>query len=170
MDENAQVFVMRYWLCKTEPGECSIDDIHQRGTEPWTGIRNYTVRNYIRDNIHPGDYVFIYHSSIASPHIAGIGIVSSEAYPDPTQFDAASEYFDSKSQLSNPRWLAFDIRYLSHASPTMSLTEMRANPALQELAVLRRGNRLSITPVAESEAKQLLKLIGYPEDPAPHGQ
>ena len=143
---------MRYWLMKSEPDEASIDDALAApdSTLPWTGVRNYQARNFMRDQMQVGDGVLFYHSSCAEPGIAGIAEVASTCYPDPTQFDPTSAYHDPKSSPEQPRWLLVDVRALKKTR-LLSLPELRSHPALAELQILRRGNRLSITPVTPAE-------------------
>jgi predicted RNA-binding protein with PUA-like domain len=143
---------MRYWLMKSEPDEVSIDDAlaAEQHTLPWTGVRNYQARNFMRDQMQVGDGVLFYHSSCAEPGIAGIAEVASGSYPDPTQFDPSSPYYDPKSTPEAPRWLLVDVRAL-RKTRLLSLPELRAHPELQEMVILRRGNRLSITPVTSAE-------------------
>jgi predicted RNA-binding protein with PUA-like domain len=140
---------MRYWLMKTEPQECSVDDILRAPARrtPWTGVRNYQARNFIRDAMRVGDGVLLYHSSCPEPGIAGIGEVASAAYPDDTQFDPASPYYDPKSTPAAPRWFAVDVRALKRIR-LVALAELRAERRLAQLWILRPGNRLSITPVS----------------------
>jgi predicted RNA-binding protein with PUA-like domain len=140
---------MRYWLMKSEPDECSIDDaLAAAGTiVPWTGVRNYQARNYMRDQMRIGDGVLFYHSGCAEPGIAGLAEVASGPYPDPTQFDPTSAYYDPASRRDAPRWVLVDIRAL-RKTRLVPLRELRAHRRLADLAVLRRGNRLSITPVS----------------------
>ncbi len=143
---------MRYWLMKSEPDEASIDDAlaAEDGRLPWTGVRNYQARNFMRDQMQVGDGVLFYHSSCAEPGIAGIAEVASTSYPDPTQFDPRSPYHDPKSTPDQPRWLLVDVRALQKTR-LISLPELRSHPELQEMVLLRRGNRLSITPVTPAE-------------------
>jgi predicted RNA-binding protein with PUA-like domain len=143
---------MQYWLMKSEPDECSIDDALAApgATVPWTGVRNYQSRNYMRDAMKPGDGVLFYHSSCDEPGIAGLAEVASAAHPDPTQFDRASEYYDAGSGKDAPRWLLVEIR-ARFKTRLVSLSELREHAALADMVVLRRGNRLSITPVTEAE-------------------
>lgn len=136
-----------YWLMKSEPDEFSIDELERRGTEPWTGVRNYQARNFMRDGMQVGDGVLFYHSSCAEPGIAGLARVASEIKPDPTQFDPASPYFDPKSSPDQPRWLLRDVQALKKTRP-IGLPELRATPELADMVVLQRGSRLSITPVS----------------------
>ena len=139
---------MTYWLMKSEPSECSIDDnlAAPRSTVPWVGVRNYQARNFMRDVMQIGDGVLFYHSSCAVPGIVGVARVASTAYPDPTQFDPASPYFDPKSKPQDPRWLLVDVQAL-RKTRNLTLAELRATPALADLLVLQKGSRLSITPV-----------------------
>ncbi|MGJ7498142.1 EVE domain-containing protein [Variovorax sp. RT4R15] len=138
----------RYWLMKSEPDECSIDDALAApdATVPWTGVRSYQARNFMRDAMQVGDGVLFYHSSCAEPGIAGIARVASGTRPDPTQFDPASPYHDAASKREAPRWLLLDIQAL-RKTRLLALPELRATPALADMLVLRKGNRLSITPV-----------------------
>ncbi len=137
-----------YWLMKSEPDECSIDDAlaASNATVPWVGVRNYQARNFMRDDMRVGDGVLFYHSSCAEPGVAGIARVASQAYPDPTQFDPESPYYDPKSSPQAPRWLLVDVQAL-RKTRVLGLAEMRALGALAGMQVLRKGNRLSITPV-----------------------
>ena len=151
---------MRYWLMKSEPDEASIQDLQRAGTLPWTGVRNYQARNFMRDQMRPGDGVLFYHSSCAEPGIAGLAEVCSAPYPDATQFDPASPYFDPKSNPDAPRWLNVDVRIVKKTR-LVGLDELRAHPELANMRVLARGNRLSITPVDPAEWKFITgKLIG----------
>ena len=137
-----------YWLMKSEPDECSIDDAlaAPKSTVPWTGVRSYQARNFMRDAMQVGDGVLFYHSSCPEPGIVGIARVASGTRPDPTQFDPASPYFDAASKAEQPRWLLLDVQAL-RKTRLLSLPELRATPALAAMLVLRKGNRLSITPV-----------------------
>ena len=142
----------RYWLMKSEPDECSIDDAlaAPNATVPWTGVRNYQARNFMREGMQVGDGVLFYHSSCPEPGIAGIARVASGTRPDPTQFDPASPYFDPKSPADAPRWLLLDVQAL-RKTRLISLAELRSTPALAQMRVLQKGSRLSITPVEASE-------------------
>lgn len=141
--------MQQYWLMKSEPDECSIDDALAApgATVPWTGVRNYQARNFMRDAMRVGDGVLFYHSSCPQPGIAGVARVASATRPDPTQFDPASPYFDPKSMPENPRWLLLDVQALQKTR-LIGLPELRATPELADLQILQRGNRLSITPVS----------------------
>ena len=151
---------MNYWLMKSEPSECSIDDLAKapRKTVPWVGVRNYQARNFMRDEMQPGDGVLFYHSSCPEPGIAGLAEVASTAYPDATQFDPQSHYFDAKSAPDTPRWVHVDVK-LVRKTRLLPLAEMREAPTLASLQVLKRGNRLSITPVTADEWREVLKLL-----------
>jgi predicted RNA-binding protein with PUA-like domain len=140
-----------YWLMKSEPEECSIDDAlaAPQATVPWTGVRNYQARNFMRDAMGVGDGVLFYHSSCAEPGIVGIARVASGTRPDPTQFDPDSPYFDAKSKPEAPRWLLLDVQALKKTR-RIGLPELRATPELADMLLLKRGNRLSITPVSEA--------------------
>jgi len=151
---------MNYWLMKSEPDECSIDDAlaAPRKTVPWTGVRNYQARNFMRDQMKAGDGVLFYHSSCAEPGIAGLAEVASAAYPDPTQFDRKSKYNDAASRRDAPRWLLVDIR-ARKKTRLIPLAELRAHRELADMAVLRRGNRLSITPVPATEWSFIVRSL-----------
>jgi len=149
-----------FWLMKSEPAECSITDLADapRQTVPWVGVRNYQARNFMRDAMRIGDGVLFYHSSCAEPGIAGLATVASAAYPDATQFDPASPYFDAKSAHDAPRWLQVDVA-LQRVTRLLALREMRLQPALATMLVLKPGNRLSITPVSADEWAAVLTLL-----------
>lgn len=151
---------MRYWLMKSEPDEASIDDVLEAKGQvvAWTGVRNYQARNFMRDQMQVGDGVLFYHSGCAEPGIAGIAEVASTCYPDPTQFDRKSPYYDSKSSPDNPRWLLVDVRALKKIR-LIGLPELRAQVELADMLVLRRGNRLSITPVSTQEWHHIVEKI-----------
>ena len=152
---------MSYWLMKSEPGECSIDDVVRAPSQtvPWVGVRNYQARNFMRDQMKVGDGVLFYHSSCPEPGVIGLCEVASNAYPDATQFDPKSHYFDPKSTPEEPRWQHVDVK-LVRKTRLLSLAEMRETPALATMRVLQRGNRLSITPVDPGEWRAVLKLLG----------
>jgi len=150
---------MNHWLMKSEPSEFSIDDlVRARGqTTPWVGVRNYQARNYMRDGMQLGDRAFFYHSSCAEPGIAGIVEISRLAYPDATQFDRKSPYYDAKSPRDNPRWVHVDVKLIDKTA-LVTLPMLRATAGLEDMVVLRKGNRLSITPVTPAEWKIVAKL------------
>ena len=150
----------KYWLMKSEPEECSVDDAlaAKNSTVPWVGVRNYQARNFMRDGMRVGDGVLFYHSSCAEPGIVGIAQVASTPYPDPTQFDPKSPYYDAKSKPEEPRWLLVDVQVL-RKTRNLTLPELRANDALEDLVVLRKGNRLSITPVEPKHWRVISELL-----------
>jgi predicted RNA-binding protein with PUA-like domain len=154
---------MNYWLMKSEPSECSIDDLAAlpKQTVPWVGVRNYQARNFMRDGMQLGDLAFFYHSSCPQPGIVGIVQISRSVYPDATQFDPHSKYFDPSSKPGNPRWLHVDVQ-LVRKLPLISLAALRAQPLLAELRILQRGNRLSITPVEAAHWEEVLRLATQP--------
>ncbi len=150
----------QYWLMKSEPSECSIDDLAHapKQTVPWVGVRNYQARNFMRDDMRLGDGVLFYHSSCPQPGIAGLAEVSRLAYPDATQFDPKSPYFDPKSKPDAPRWLNVDVT-LAVKARLIGLAELRLHAELAEMRVLQRGNRLSITPVAAAEWRCICERV-----------
>ena len=149
---------MNYWLMKSEPDEASILDLERAGTLPWTGVRNYQARNFMRDDMRVGDGVLFYHSSCPEPGVAGLAEVACTAYPDATQFDPKSKYFDPKAARDNPRWLHVDVN-LVRKTRLLPLAEMRGMPALDGMRLLQRGNRLSITPVSAAEWRAVTKAL-----------
>lgn len=153
---------MRYWLLKSEPDVFSFEDLKKRSrkTEPWNGVRNYQARNYMRDDMSVGDLGFFYHSSCEEPGVAGVIRISKEAYPDSTQFDPKSEYFDKGAKPEDPRWLMVDVTWHADMPSFVGLPALRDDPALADLLILRRGNRLSITPVEAAHFKHICKLGG----------
>ena len=151
----------RYWLMKSEPAECSMDDAlaAKDATVPWTGVRNYQARNFMRDDMQVGDGVLFYHSSCPEPGIAGLARVASGVRPDPTQFDPASPYHDPKSPPDAPRWLLLDVQAL-RKTRLLPLPELRSHPELTNLRVLQKGSRLSITPVDAAHWSRIVDLLG----------
>ncbi|MEO5559727.1 MAG: EVE domain-containing protein [Dokdonella sp.] len=149
---------MHYWLMKSEPDAFSIDDLARVKTEPWSGVRNYQARNFMRDGMSVGDGVLFYHSSCPEPGIVGIAQVATIAYPDPTQFQRESPYFDAASSAENPRWMLVDVSFQRKFARTVTLEEMKAQPRLDEFILLRRGNRLSILPVTKPQWDFILGL------------
>ena len=149
---------MNYWLMKSEPDDYSIDDLERDGVEMWDGIRNYQARNTMRDDMKVGDEVFFYHSSCKVPGIVGIARVASEPYPDPTQFDTKSKYYDPKSDKADPRWCLVDIEFVRKTSRNITLTEIKAEKSLADMVLTRKGNRLSIMPVSKAHWKKILSL------------
>ena len=148
---------MAYWLFKTEPDAFSIDDLANRPqqTEPWDGVRNYQARNFLRDDIALGDKVFIYHSSCKTVGIAGVAEVVKAGYPDTTQFDPESKYYDPKSSETNPRWFRVDVKFVEKFPSVIPLSTIKSMPNITELGVVKKGSRLSIMPVVENEWQQL---------------
>jgi len=151
---------MAYWLMKSEPDECSIDDVlaAKDRVTPWSGVRNYQARNFMRDRMKVGDGVLFYHSSCPEPGIAGLAEVASVAYPDASQFDRKSPYYDKDSKRDAPRWFNVDVRAL-RKTRLVSLPELKNQKALAKMVTLRPGNRLSITPVTEAEWRHIQKLF-----------
>jgi predicted RNA-binding protein with PUA-like domain len=143
---------------KSEPDAFSIDDLKRKKREAWDGVRNYQARNFMRDGMRPGDQVFFYHSNCAVPGIAGIAEVATDAYPDPSQFDPKSKYFDPGSSRDNPRWMLVDVKFVKKLKRTISLDEMKSDPALDGMALLRKGNRLSVMPVEATHWRHILTL------------
>jgi len=152
---------MNYWLMKSEPSEVSIDDLAAAPskTVAWFGVRNYQARNFMRDDMAVGDGVLFYHSSCPEPGVAGIAKVSSKPYPDDTQFDPKSHYYDPKSTREDPRWQLVDVK-LVRKTRLLPLAAMREAPQLASMRLLQRGNRLSITPVSPQEWEAVLALLG----------
>ena len=152
---------MTCWLMKSEPEEFSIDDLvkTKNQTVPWFGVRNYLARNFMRDQMKLGDEVLFYHSSCPEPGITGLAKVASAAYPDETQWDKKSKYFDPKATRETPRWMLVDVK-LVKKTRLLPLAEMREQSSLANMITLQRGNRLSITPVTPAELKSVLKLLG----------
>ncbi|MDE1942120.1 MAG: EVE domain-containing protein [Betaproteobacteria bacterium] len=151
---------MAYWLMKSEPSEVSIDDLLQSPGQrvDWFGVRNYQARNYMMRDMKVGDGVLFYHSSCPQPGVAGLAEVSRLALPDETQFDSASPYYDPKATRERPRWYNVEVRAVKK-TPLLPLAALRAEPALQDMRLLARGNRLSITPVTPAEWKIVLGLL-----------
>ena len=141
---------MKYWLLKSEPSAYSIDDLARDGVTAWTGVRNYQARNFMRDEMSAGDRGLLFHSSCEEPGIAGVVEIARSAYPDETQFDRKSRYFDRGATRDAPRWFNVDVKFL-RKTRVLGLAELRGQKALKSMLVLRRGNRLSITPVTPAE-------------------
>ena len=149
--------MMAYWLFKTEPDAFSIDDLASRPnqTEPWDGVRNYQARNFLRDDIALGDLVYIYHSSCKNVGIAGVAEVVKAGYPDTTQFDPESKYFDPKSDPATPRWFRVDVKFVEKFEKVLSLSDIKQMQGITELPLVKKGGRLSVMPVTEQEWQQL---------------
>jgi predicted RNA-binding protein with PUA-like domain len=149
---------MNHWLMKSEPETFSIDHLKRKRQEPWDGVRNYQARNFMRDGMRPGDKVFFYHSNCAVPGIVGIAEVVTDAYPDPSQFDPNSHYFDPASSRDKARWVLVDVKFVKKLKRTISLEELKADPALADMPLVRKGNRLSVMPVEAAHWKYILAL------------
>jgi len=151
---------MKHWLMKSEPGEFGIDDLENRHrqTEAWDGVRNYQARNMMRDDMKIGDLVFFYHSNCETPGIVGIARIVREAYPDPTAFDPNHKHFDPSSKPDDPRWFMVDVQFVCKLKRTIALSELKNKPELEGLALIRKGNRLSIMPVEEKMWDFILTL------------
>jgi len=149
---------MNYWLMKSEPDAFSIDDLKRKGQEAWDGVRNYQARNFMRDGMRVGDKVFFYHSNCAEPGIVGIAEVATDAYPDPSQFNPKSKYFDPASSRDNPRWMLVDVKFVKKLKRTITLKELQDDAALVEMPLVRKGNRLSVMPVGAAEWRHILTL------------
>lgn len=151
---------MNYWLMKSEPSVFGINDLaHRPGRrDSWNGVRNYQARNMLRDGMQPGDDAFFYHSSCDEPGVAGVMKIVSRGYPDPSAFDPNSDYYDSGSTPAAPRWYTVDVQLQRKFKRVVTLPELRAQRALAGLALLQRGNRLSVMPVSSAEWKCILSL------------
>ncbi len=152
---------MNYWLFKSEPATFSIDDLASRPEkkESWDGVRNYQARNFLRDEMREGDLAFFYHSSCKQPGIVGIIKIISKAFPDVTAFDPESSYYDPKSDYNDPRWYLRDVKLVEKFKTPIDLQQLRHNPKLKNMLILRKGNRLSITPVTTEEWKSVLAML-----------
>ena len=152
----------QYWLMKSEPATYSYDDLanEKTGQGPWDGIRNFTSRNFMKDDMRIGDGVLFYHSSCPEPGVAGIAEVASEAYPDHTQFDPKADHYDASSRREKPKWWMVDLRAVEKLPKFVPLKDMREEPALAGMITLRKGNRLSITPVTKEEWTAIRKMGG----------
>ena len=149
---------MKYWLMKNEPEDYGIDDLKKDKTEHWDGIRNYQVRNMIRDDMNIGDIAFFYHSNCEIPGIYGLMTINSKAYPDHTAFDKKAKYYDVKSDKNKPTWLMVDVKYKRKLNKIITLKELKSKKALSEMRVVQKGNRLSITEVAKKDWEYILSL------------
>ncbi len=158
---------MRYWLMKSEPSECSVDDVLAMPdqTVAWYGVRNYQARNFMRDQMRPGDQVFFYHSNCSIPGIVGLAEVTCLAYPDQTQFEKDSKYYDPKATPEKPRWMNVDVRILRKI-PVIELRTLRNHPKLANMRVLQKGSRLSITPVDPVEWRYICENLAKSGDAA----
>ncbi len=148
----------RYWLLKSEPDEFSIDALAKVTSEPWSGVRNYQARNFMRDGMQVGDGILFYHSNCAEPGVVGIAEVATEAHPDPTQFNKRSDYYDPASKPEEPRWLLVDVRFKRKLKRTITLNELKGSEEIEEFTLVRRGNRLSVMPVTRAQWDFILGL------------
>ena len=149
---------MKHWLMKSEPAAYSIDDLKRDGTTRWDGIRNYQVRNLLRDEVRVGDQCLFYHSNAKDIGVVGVMEVTAMAYPDPLQFDHKSQYFDPSAKINTPRWLAVDVAFVEQFPSLVSMTTLRTDPKLQTMPVAQKGNRLSITPVTKAQFERICEL------------
>lgn len=152
---------MNYWLMKSEPNEFGIDDLSNRPqqTEPWDGVRNYQARNMLRDTMQIGDQVFFYHSNCDTPGIVGMAEIVRAGYPDDNAWDPNDKHYDPKSTPEKPIWYKVDVKFVRKFPRTLSLQELKTHPALSDLALVRRGNRLSIMPVSPEQSQFILTLV-----------
>ena len=150
----------QYWLMKSEPDVYGIDDLERDGQEPWDGIRNYQARNFMRDTMKIGDQVLFYHSNATPPGVAGLAQIASEPYPDPTQFDPKSKYYDPKSDPEDPRWILVDVSFIAKFDTLVPLDTLKQDDALEEMLVIKRGQRLSIQPVEAKHFRRVCTLGG----------
>ena len=149
---------MQYWLMKSEPDTYSIDDLKAKSPAMWEGCRNWTVRNFMKDDMKVGDMAFFYHSSCQPPGVIGTMEIVSESYPDPTQFDPKSDYYDPKSKPDKPRWLVVDVKFVKKFPRLVELSELREKKGLEKMLVNRRGQRLSVMPVTKEEWDIVCKM------------
>ena len=150
---------MQYWIFKSEPSCYSIDDLQRDNIEMWDGVRNYQVRNMMRDQMHVGDQVLFYHSNAGKETgVVGQMEIVREAYPDPTQFDPHSEHPDPKSDPQSPRWLCVDVRFVEKFPRTLTLQEIKKDPAFASMQLVKKGNRLSILPITKAEYQHMRRL------------
>ena len=159
---------MKYWLMKSEPEDFSIQDLERRPEkmEPWTGVRNYQARNYMRDEMRIGDPVLFYHSNANPPGVAGLAEVATEAFPDPTAFDPKSKYYDAKSVSHGATWMCISVRHVETFPRLIPLEELRGIPGLSAMVLLRPGSRLSVQPVTAKEFRLISEwLKKHPDGP-----
>lgn len=148
----------RHWLCKSEPDVYSIDDLERDGSTGWDGVRNYQARNFMRDSMRTGDRVLFWHSNADPAGVAGVAKVAGAPRPDPTQFDRRSPYFDPSSDAEDPTWLMVDVAFVARFPEVIPIDRLRAEPALAGMVALKRGNRLSVTPVTAEEFEAVMRL------------
>ena len=152
---------MRHWLIKSEPDVFGIDDLAKVGREPWNGVRNYQARNFMWKEMKPGDLALFYHSNAKPPGVTGLAQVVGEPYPDPTQFDPRSDYYDPKSNPDKPRWWLTDFEFVAKFDEMITLAALKADSFLAEMMVCQLGTRLSITPVDKLHFKRVCQLAGW---------
>lgn len=150
----------RYWLMKSEPDVFSIDDLKAQGRTSWEGVRNYQARNFMRDDMRPGDLVLFYHSNAKPPGVAGIARVCAAAHPDVSAQDPRSDYFDPKASSQNPIWMMVDVEFVSAFPRVVTLDQLRQTKALADMLVLRRGMRLSVQPVERAHFERVVEMGG----------
>lgn len=148
---------MKHWLIKSEPSVFSIDDLKKNKLTAWDGVRNYQARNFLK-SMKKGDLLLIYHSNEQPVGVAGMAEIAKEAYPDPSQFDKKSDYYDAASTEENPRWECPDVKFVEKFKRIVTLQELRSDPKLSGLMLLKKGSRLSVTPVAPDEFRRIVKL------------
>lgn len=148
---------INHWLLKSEPRSYSIDDLARDKVTAWDGVRNYQARNFIRDDMRPGDQVLFYHSNAKPPGIAGVGEVASKPYPDPTQFDLGSKYLDPKATKDNPRWFLVDVRFTKKLKNFVPLADLKAQKFFKDMEVVKPGSRLSVQPVKKKHFDAIVK-------------
>ena len=163
---------MKFWLMKNEPEDYNIDDLKRDKTEPWDGIRNYQVRNMIRDDMKIGDHAFFYHSNCEIPGIYGLMTINSKPYPDHTAFDKKAKYYDIKSKKESPTWLMVDVKYKRKLKKVITLSELKSHKKLKDMRVVQKGNRLSITEVDKQDWEQFLetKILGISRKSKPEAK
>lgn len=148
----------KYWLMKSEPDVFSIDDLKKKKKSLWDGVRNYQARNFMMQDMQIGDEILFYHSNAEPPGVAGLAKVSAEAVPDPTQFDPQSEYFDAKASPDKPRWYCVEVAFEKAFSQLIPLEQIKSDPKLKNMLVIRPGQRLSVQPVDKADFDHILKL------------
>jgi predicted RNA-binding protein with PUA-like domain len=152
---------MRYWLMKSEPSSYSIDDLGRDGVTAWNSIRNYQARNFMRDDMQPGDRVLFYHSNADPPGVAGLAEIASTGYPDRTARDPADPYYDPAATEEDPRWFMVDVKYIARFNDVVTLPQMKADAALAGMLVTGRS-RLSVQPVDQQHFRRVMEIAGFP--------
>ena len=154
-----RIGMVRYWLMKSEPHVYPFSQLVEDGSTHWDGVRNYQARNMMRDDLKLGDMVLFYHSNTKPPHVAGIARVSREGYPDHTSWDPDSKYYDEKSSPDNPRWIMVDIEAIQEMEK-VSLVDIKANPNLDGMPLVQKGQRLSVQPVSKEQYEEICRMGG----------